>query len=52
MSLIPETLKRTVLGRVAVGDRLNLEVDSRTQAIVDTVAEMLHDRALVRELLA
>ena len=52
VSLIPETLKRTVLGRVAVGDRLNLEVDSRTQAIVDAVAEMLRDRALVRELLA
>lgn len=52
VSLIPETLKRTGLGRVAVGHRLNLEVDSRTQAIVDTVGTMLHDRALLRELLA
>jgi riboflavin synthase len=27
ISLIPETLQRTSLGEVAVGDRLNLEVD-------------------------
>jgi riboflavin synthase len=27
VSLIPETLQRTNLGRAAVGDRVNLEVD-------------------------
>ncbi len=52
VSLIPETLARTGLGAVAVGDRLNLEVDSRTQAVVDTVQEVLRDRAWVREALA
>ena len=52
VSLIPETLARTGLGAVAVGDRLNLEVDSRTQAVVDTVREVLRDSAWVREALA
>ena len=52
VSLIPETLARTGLGTVAVGDRLNLEVDSRTQAVVDTVREVLRDSAWVREALA
>ncbi|MYE11677.1 MAG: riboflavin synthase subunit alpha [Gammaproteobacteria bacterium] len=52
VSLIPETLARTGLGDVMVGDRLNLEVDSRTQAVVDTVREVLRDSAWVREALA
>lgn len=52
VSLIPETLARTGLGEVTVGDRLNLEVDSRTQAVVDTVREVLRDSAWVREALA
>ena len=46
VSLIPETLARTTFGSVAPGDRLNLEVDAQTQAVVDTV------RALLPELLA
>ena len=41
VSLIPETLARTNLDEVEVGDRLNLEVDARTQAVVDTVQRML-----------
>lgn len=46
VSLIPETLARTNFNTVAQGDRLNLEVDAQTQAVVDTV------RALLPELLA
>ena len=46
VSLIPETLARTTFGAVAPGERLNLEVDAQTQAVVDTV------RALLPELLA
>lgn len=46
VSLIPETLARTTFGCVAPGDRLNLEVDAQTQAVVDTV------RAMLPELLA
>ncbi|MCV6610034.1 MAG: riboflavin synthase subunit alpha [Amphritea sp.] len=35
--LIPETLSVTIFGQSEVGDRINLEVDSHTQAVVDTV---------------
>ena len=41
VSLIPETLARTTFGDIAAGDRLNLEVDAQTQAVVDTVRAML-----------
>ncbi|MGA0840818.1 MAG: riboflavin synthase subunit alpha [Pseudomonadales bacterium] len=44
--LIPETIARTTLGRVKLGDRVNLEVDAQTQAIVDTVERVLADREL------
>jgi riboflavin synthase len=47
VSLIPETLARTTFGRLEVGDRINLEVDSRTQVIVDTVREVLKDGGLL-----
>lgn len=43
VSLIPETLERTNFGGIEVGDRLNLEVDARIQAVVDTVQRMLPD---------
>ena len=43
VSLIPETLKRTTFGDIRVGDRLNLEVDPQTQAVVETVRSMLPD---------
>lgn len=39
--LIPETLKMTTLGFKEVGDFVNIEIDSNTQAIVDTV-ERIH----------
>lgn len=39
--LIPETRKITVFGELAVGARINVEVDSQTQAVVDTVTRML-----------
>lgn len=41
VSLIPETLARTTFGATAVGDRLNLEVDAQTQAVVETVRRVL-----------
>ena len=43
VSLIPETLARTTLGRVEVGQKVNLEIDAQTQAIVGTVQEALRD---------
>lgn len=50
VSLIPETLARTTYSEVAVGDRLNLEVDSQTQAVVDTVIHLLRDEHLLKSL--
>lgn len=41
VSFIPETLKRTNFGVKDVGDRVNVEIDSRTQIIVDTVERVL-----------
>ncbi|QFU22749.1 riboflavin synthase subunit alpha [Shewanella eurypsychrophilus] len=46
LHLIPETLKLTNLDAVAVGERLNIEIDSQTQAIVDTVERVLAQRGL------
>ncbi len=42
--LIPETLRQTVFGLKQVGDKVNVELDSRTQVIVDTVEEFLGSR--------
>lgn len=39
--LIPETIARTTLGSAGIGDWINLEVDSQTQAVVDTVERVL-----------
>ena len=50
VKLIPETLVRAGFENRAVGDRLNLEVDYRTQAVVDTVRELLRDKTLLREI--
>tara|TARA_B100001245_G_scaffold168394_1_gene127539 strand:+ start:148 stop:414 length:267 start_codon:yes stop_codon:yes gene_type:complete len=47
VSLIPETLARTTFSRVEVGERINLEVDSQTQAIVDTVRAVLLDESIL-----
>jgi riboflavin synthase len=43
VSLIPETIERTTLGRVVVGDHVNLEIDVQTQTIVSTVERLLND---------
>ncbi|WP_159656506.1 riboflavin synthase subunit alpha [Vibrio atypicus] len=44
--LIPETLKRTLFGARKVGDKINVEFDPQTQAIVDTVERVLAAKAL------
>jgi riboflavin synthase len=51
VSLIPETLERTTLGRVSIGDELNLEVDSQTQAIMHAVRDILSDADLRSQIL-
>lgn len=41
VNLIPETLKLTTFGEAQIGDSLNIEIDSQTQAIVETVERVL-----------
>ncbi len=43
VSLIPETIERTTLGRVGLGHRVNLEVDSQTQSVIATVERLFQD---------
>ena len=45
VNLIPETLSRTNIGGRKPGDRINIEIDPQTQAIVDTVERVLEERA-------
>ena len=47
ISLIPETIERTSLGRVTEGARVNLEVDAQTQAIVETVERLIDSPEIV-----
>ncbi|MCL2892216.1 riboflavin synthase subunit alpha [Brenneria tiliae] len=42
--LIPETLHRTTLGQRRLGQRVNIEIDPQTQAVVDTVERVLAGR--------
>lgn len=44
LHLIPETLARTSLGEKSVGSKVNVELDARTVAIVDTVERVLAAR--------
>jgi riboflavin synthase len=41
ISLIPETLEQTVLGKKTMGDSVNLEFDHTTKVIVGTVERLL-----------
>ena len=40
LHIIPETLRVTTIKSKSEGDRVNIEIDSRTQAIVDTIKNM------------
>ena len=42
--LIPETLRMTTFGSLAVGDGLNLEIERGTQVLVDTVRDAIEER--------
>lgn len=44
VNLIPETLTRTLIGQRNIGDKVNIEIDSQTQAIVDTVENYLQQK--------
>jgi len=47
--LIPETLRVTNFAHKRVGDRVNVELDSRTVAIVETVERVLSEREARRQ---
>ena len=40
LHIIPETLRVTTIGQKVVGDLVNIEIDSQTQAVVDTIRRM------------
>jgi riboflavin synthase len=44
VNLIPETLARTNIAGRRPGERVNIEIDPQTQAIVDTVERMMAER--------
>ena len=42
--IIPETLRLTTLGNKGVGDRVNIEIDAMTQAVVETTKRLMESR--------
>ena len=44
LHIIPETLRITTIGAKTEGDLVNIEVDSRTQAVVDTIRSLEVER--------
>ena len=48
ISLIPETLARTTLGQLDVGDHVNVEVDAQTVTTVETVERLFSEMSLER----
>ncbi|MDX2506390.1 MAG: riboflavin synthase subunit alpha [Gammaproteobacteria bacterium] len=44
VNLIPETLQRTNIGNRNIGDRINIEIDPQTQAIVETVERIMANK--------
>ncbi len=45
VNLIPETLTRTIIGTSNIGDKINIEIDPQTQAIVDTVERVMQNNS-------
>lgn len=50
--LIPETLTRTTLGKKRLGQRVNIEIDPQTQAVVDTVERVMAQRQATDAIIA
>ena len=44
INLIPETLRRTNFALLQKGDEVNIEIESQTQVIVDTVERVMEER--------
>lgn len=46
VSFIPETMRLTTFGTKTVGDRANIELDTQTVAIVDTVERIMYSNTV------
>ena len=46
LHIIPETMRLTILDSKEVGDIVNIEIDSSTQLIVETIERLLEDRGV------
>jgi len=47
LHIIPETLRLTILGSKSIGDSVNIEIDSNTQMIVQTIERLMLERGVV-----
>ena len=47
LHIIPETMRLTTLESKNVGDVVNIEIDSNTQLIVETIERLLAERSVV-----
>ena len=47
LHIIPETIRRTTLAGKQVGSAVNVEIESSTQAVVDTVKKMISKNSLL-----
>ncbi|WP_068547603.1 riboflavin synthase [Thalassotalea crassostreae] len=46
LHLIPETLDRTNLGKMKLGELVNIEIDQQTMTIVDSIERIMSEQAL------
>ena len=46
LHIIPETMRLTTLDAKDIGDVVNIEVDSNTQLIVETIERLLKERGV------
>ena len=47
LHIIPETMRLTILDSKEVGDIVNIEIDSNTQLIVETIERLLEERGVM-----
>ena len=48
LHIIPETMRLTILDSKQVGDIVNIEIDSNTQLIVETIERLLEERGVTK----
>ena len=48
LHIIPETMRLTILDSKEVGDIVNIEIDSNTQLIVETIEGLLEERGVTK----